>query len=186
MEFVGFHGTDSANENSIFQLNFTVSAKSDEWLGTGAYFFLDGVGDPTEHADSWAKLHAYDRDSRSNRYTDYVVISAKINVANVLNMDTDEGRNAFNVYRDYIKNDHRIQGVKPSKSLIVNDCVVFNHILANTEFDAIINCEYIKLDRWSRMRDYKSRIPNCRVMSVKEPTASINVQELNVVRRGVV
>lgn len=65
--------------------------------------FLDGVGDPTEHADSWAKLHAYDRDSRSNRYTDYVVISAKINVANVLNMDTDEGRNAFNVYRDYIK-----------------------------------------------------------------------------------
>ena len=65
MEFVGFHGTDSANENSIFQLNFTVSAKSDEWLGTGAYFFLDGVGDPTEHADSWAKLHAYDRDSRS-------------------------------------------------------------------------------------------------------------------------
>lgn len=186
MEFVGFHGTDSANEDSIFELNFAVSAKSDEWLGTGAYFFLDGVGDPSQHADSWAKLHAYDSDSRSNRYTDYVVISAKINVANVLNMDTDEGRNAFNLYRNYIKNDLRSKDAKPSKSLIVNDCVVFNHILANTEFDAIINCEYIKLDRWSRMRNYKSRIPNYRVMSVKEPTASINVKELNVVRRGTV
>lgn len=186
MEFVGFHGTDSANEKSIFELNFTVSAKSDEWLGSGAYFFLDGVGDPTEHADSWAKLQAYDKDSKSNRYRDYVVISAKINVTNVLNMDTDEGRNAFNLYRKYIKNDLRAKDARPSKSLIVNDCVVFNHILANTEFDAIINCEYIKLDRWSRIRDYRSRIPNCRVMSIKEPTTSIDVKGLNVVKRGTV
>ncbi|KMK09212.1 hypothetical protein [Pluralibacter gergoviae] len=186
MEFVGFHGTDSANEESIFDLNFNVSARSDEWLGTGAYFFLEGVGDPVEHADSWAQLQAYDKYTRTNRYNDYVVISAKIEVDNVLNMDTDDGRNAFNVYREYIKNDLRITGDSPSKSLIVNDCVVFNHILANSDFEAIINCEYIKLDRWSRLRDYRSRIPNCRVMSIKEPSDSIDVKGLSVVKRGIV
>ncbi|WP_414162890.1 hypothetical protein ACMGGS_12250 [Superficieibacter sp. BNK-5] len=186
MEFVGFHGTDSANETSILQLNFTVSAKTDEWLGTGAYFFIDGVGNPTDHADSWAKLHAYDKKSKRNRYTDYVVISAKIEVDSVLRMDTDEGKNAFNVYREYIKNDLRTKGKSVSQSLIVNDCAVFNHILANAEFDAIVNCEYIKLDRWSRLKKYGSRIPNCKVLSVKEPKASIDVQKLNVVTRGVV
>ncbi|QIJ48860.1 hypothetical protein [Raoultella ornithinolytica] len=186
MEFVGFHGTDSNNEDSILRLNFTVSAKSDEWLGTGAYFFLDGVGDPVEHADSWARLQAYDKYSRSNSYTDYVVISAKINVNSVLNMDTDDGRNAFNLYREYIKKDLRTTGTTPSKSLIVNDCVVFNHILANAGFDAIINCEYIKLDRWSRLKDYRSRIPNCRVMSIKEPMDSIDVKGLSITRRGTV
>ena len=101
-------------------------------------------------------------------------------------MDTDDGRNAFNLYREYIKKDLRTTGTTPSKSLIVNDCVVFNHILANAGFDAIINCEYIKLDRWSRLKDYRSRIPNCRVMSIKEPMDSIDVKGLSITRRGTV
>ncbi|MFG1172169.1 hypothetical protein AAFN90_00885 [Erwiniaceae bacterium CAU 1747] len=184
MVFQGFHGTDSANEHSILQRNFSVSAKSDEWLGTGAYFFLDGVGNAREHAESWAKLHAYDKKLRANRYTRLVVISAKIEVNHVLHIDTPEGLAAFNFYRDYIKKDLRSKGESPSDSLIVNDCVVFNHILRNTEFEAVINNEYIKLDLWSRLKDYRSRIPNCRVMSVKEPLASIDVKDLNVVHRG--
>lgn len=186
MEFVGFHGTDSAHEESIYKRNFSVSSRTDEWLGTGAYFFLEGVGDPQEHAVSWAKLHAYDKAQHRNRYTRFIVISAKIEVENVLRMDTEEGLEAFNVYRDYIKQDMRSKGQVPSESLIVNDCVVFNHILANSEFDAIINTEYIKLDLWSRLKDYRSRIPNCRVMSVKEPVISISVEGLNVVKRGVI
>lgn len=184
MEFLGYHGTDSANEPSILKRNFDVSAESDEWLGTGAYFFLEGVGDAQEHATSWAKLHSYDKETRSNRYTRFVVISAQINVDNVLHMDTQDGLNAFNVYREFIKKDLRVKGDAPSQSLIVNDCVVFNHILDNTEFDAVINNEYIKLDLWSRLKDYRSRIPNCRVMSVREPKDSIQVEGINVVKKG--
>lgn len=184
MEFQGFHGTDSANEKSILNRNFTVSANSDEWLGTGAYFFIDGVGDPKEHAESWASLHSYDKKTRTYRYNRLVVISAKIDVEHVLQVDTQEGLDAFNAYRDYIKNDYRSKGWIPSRSLLVNDCVVFNHILDNTEFEAIINKEYIKLDLWSRLKDYRSRIPNCRVMSVKEPLTSIDVNGLTVVHKG--
>lgn len=184
MEFQGFHGTDSANEYSILQRNFTVSAKSDEWLGTGAYFFLDGVGNPKDHAESWARLHAYDKRTGTNRYSRLVVISAKIEVDHVLHVDTQEGLEAFNFYREYIKKDIRTKGKSHSDSLLINDCVVFNHILDTTEFQAVINTEYIKLDLWSRLKDYRSRIPNCRVMSIREPLASIDVQGLTVVHKG--
>ncbi|AGE17754.1 hypothetical protein [Serratia marcescens] len=184
MEFIGFHGTDGANEFSILNRNFNVSAKCDEWLGTGAYFFLDGVGKPEEHAEAWAKLQAYDSSIRGNRYSRFVVIGAKITVTNVLRMDTEEGLEAFNVYRSYIKTRMEAERQSPSRSLIVNDCIVFNHILDETEFEAVINCEYIKLDVWSRVMGYGSRIPNCRVMSVKKPTVSIDVNGLHVAKRG--
>lgn len=184
MEYVGFHGTDCANEVSIKKRNFNVSAESDEWLGTGAYFFLEGLGDPQEHAVAWARLQAHDKKSGKSRYKQYVVIGAKIAVTNVLCMDTHEGMQAFNVFRDYIHQRMKRERTMPSKNLIVNDCVVFNHILNVTDFEAVISCEFIKLDLWSRLKDYRSRIPNCRVMSVKEPTVSIDVNGLHVADRG--
>lgn len=100
-------------------------------------------------------------------------------------MDTNEGIEAFNHYRDYVISRMKKAGEKPDKSLIVNDCIVFNHMLQNAGFDAVINREFIKLDLWSRINKYGSRVPNCRVLSVKEPSASINVDQIEVVDRGI-
>ncbi|AVG77945.1 hypothetical protein [Pantoea ananatis] len=176
MEYVGFHGTSSLNESSIKKENFRVSSAANEWLGTGAYFFIDGVGNPQLHAKNWAKFR------KSKRF---VVLSVKVIVENVLHMDTNEGIEAFNHYRDYVISRMKKAGEKPDKSLIVNDCIVFNHMLQNAGFDAVINREFIKLDLWSRINKYGSRVPNCRVLSVKEPSASINVDQIEVVDRGI-
>lgn len=184
MLFEGFHGTDFEKKQSILDLNFSVSAAEDDWLGTGAYFFIDGISDPKEDARHWAKLHAYDKDTKSNRYSQYTVIKAAIDVNNALRLDQADGLIAYNTYRNFLIEKMKREGIRPKVGAIRNDCEVCNHILQNSEFDAIINFEYIKLDKWTRVKKYSSRIPTCRIMSVKEPTASIDVNGLTVVERG--
>lgn len=184
MEFEGFHGTDLDNHNSILGLNFSVSASEDDWLGTGAYFFIEGISDPKLDARHWAKLHAYDKHTGTNRYKNYAVIKAVIDVNNVLRLDREDGLIAYNAFREYLLDRMKKERIRPKVSAIRNDCEVCNHILQNSEFDAIVNFEYIKLDKWTRIKNYASRIPTCRIMSVKEPKTSIDVRKLSVVERG--
>lgn len=184
MVFEGYHGTDFDKQQSIFDMNFSVSASEDDWLGTGAYFFIDGISDPIQDAKHWAKLHAYDKIKKSNRYNKYAVIKAIINVTNVLRLDQQDGMIAYNVFRNYLLDRMKKERIRPKVGAIRNDCEVCNHILQNSDFDAIVNFEYIKLDKWTRVKNYSSRIPTCRIMSVKEPKISINVDGLSVVDRG--
>lgn len=184
MEIVGFHGTDSKNQKSILENNFSVSAKDDEWLGTGAYFFIDGISDPESDAVQWAKLHSYDKETRRNRYNRFIVVRASIKVTNVLRLDEQEGQIAYNHFRTYLIEKMRRNRIQPKVGAIRNDCEVCNYILENTDFEAIINPEYIKLDKWSRIQKYSSRIPTCRIISVREPNACIDVNDLQVVQRG--
>ncbi|WP_052059440.1 hypothetical protein [Pantoea rwandensis] len=184
MDFVGFHGTDNKNERSILDYNFNVSAGEDEWLGTGAYFFIEGISDPQSDARHWARLQAYDSDIGRNTYHRFSIIKAMIKVEKVLCLDEKEGQIAFNAYRTFLIEKMKREKVRPKVGAIRNDCEVCNHILENTDFEAIINPEYIKLDRWTRTKNYSSRIPTCRIMSVKEPKLSIDVKGLTVVERG--
>ncbi|QUG75962.1 hypothetical protein GKQ23_13580 [Erwinia sp. E602] len=184
MAIIGFHGTDANNEKSILEHNFSVSAKDDDWLGTGAYFFIEGISDPIVDARNWAKLQSYDTEMGKNSYSRYVVIKATIEVTNVLRLDERDGQIAYNYFRNYLIGKMKKERVPPKVGAIRNDCEVCNHILENTEFEAIINPEYIKLDKWSRVKRYASRIPTCRIISVKEPKAAIDVCDLQVVERG--
>ncbi|MEI9692543.1 hypothetical protein V5074_05265 [Atlantibacter hermannii] len=184
MEFEGFHGTDFNKKQSILERNFSVSASEDEWLGTGAYFFIEGISDPQLDARYWAKLQAYDKETKSNRYDKYAVIKAIIKVENVLRLDQQEGLIAYNRFRTYLLEKMKAERIRPKIGAIRNDCEVCNHILQNSDFEAIVNFEYIKLDEWSRVKKYSSRIPTCKIMSVKEPKTSIDVKGVTVVERG--
>ncbi|MGE6037029.1 hypothetical protein ACQJ1N_02460 [Klebsiella pneumoniae] len=184
MEFEGFHGTDEKNRSSILCNNFSVSAKDDEWLGTGAYFFIDGISKPLVDARNWAKVQSYDTEARRKKYHRYAVIKAIIKVNSVLRLDEQEGQIAYNVFRNFLIEKMKKDKIKPKVSAIRNDCEVCNHILENTEFEAIINPEFIKLDVWSRRNRYYSRIPTCRIICVKEPKTAIDVNALQVVERG--
>jgi hypothetical protein len=184
MEYEGFHGTNRDFEELILIGNFNVSADSDEWLGTGAYFFIDGISDPKEDAKNWAKLQAYDSDIGKNTYHRFSVVSAKINVSQVLRLDTDEGMKAFNEYRDRLIDLMKRNGIRPKKSMIESDCEICNHIFSQSGFEAIINNEFIQLDLWSRRTRYRSRMPVCKIMSVKDPSTSVDINDIAVVQRG--
>lgn len=101
----------------------------------------------------------------------------------VLRLDEREGQIAYNVFRNYLIDKMKRERVRPKVGAIRNDCEVCNHILENTEFEAIINNEFIKLDSWSRRNRYSSRVPTCKIISVKEPKSSIDVNALQVVER---
>ncbi|WGL99135.1 hypothetical protein QE177_04435 [Arsenophonus sp. aPb] len=187
MELIGYHGTNAENEDMILSGNFRVSTKEDEWLGTGAYFFIDGVSDPEHNASCWAKRHSYDKIRKRYKYTQFSVIKANISINNPLNLDSIEGKKVFNYYRDEligIMKKNNISSTKSFEKSLKNDCEVCNYIAKAIGCDAIIRSEYIKLDLWSRKNIYNSRIQNCTIISIREPLRSIDKNSLTVVQRG--
>ncbi|MBQ0207804.1 hypothetical protein J7S50_01190 [Providencia rettgeri] len=168
MNLIGYHGTSAENESSIVSGNFNVSANDDEWLGTGAYFFIDGVSCPKENAEKWAIF----RSRGGISYKRYSVLSVDLSLSSPLDLDTDEGANVFCKYRDALLEKMKDEGLKPSRKLMENDCKVCNVILETTEVDAIIRKEYIQLD--TLLRGHLSRVPNCRIISVKNPDTSVS------------
>ncbi len=48
--FTGWHGTSEDFAEEILASNFRRSEGDHHWLGPGAYFFIDGVGQPMHHA----------------------------------------------------------------------------------------------------------------------------------------
>ncbi|MDC9599002.1 hypothetical protein [Xenorhabdus anantnagensis] len=187
MKLIGFHGTDANNEASILSGNFRVSAKSDEWLGTGAYFFIEGLGDPEHSAVCWAKLQSYDKVKKRYRYTQFSVIKAKISISNPLDLDSLQGKKVFNYFRDEmigIMKQNNISATESFRNSLKNDCEICNYIAKTIGCDAIIRSEYIKLDLWSRKNVYNSRIQNCTIVSIREPSQSIDKNSLTVTQRG--
>lgn len=183
MDLIGYHGTSAENESSIVSGNFNVSANDDEWLGTGAYFFVHGISDPEDDARRWAVVQAYDNKKKQNKYDKYVVLKAEISVDSALELDTNEGLNAFNSYRDGIIELMRRNRLKLNKSLLQNDCLICNLLMDKSGFDAIIRKEFIKFDSYIRKIRYQSRIPNCRIMSVRNPNTSVH-NSIQVTKRG--
>ncbi|HBE9083097.1 hypothetical protein [Serratia fonticola] len=184
MQFQGYHGTDASNEMPILTGNFQASSRSDDWLGTGAYFFIDGISNPKVNARQWAKLRAYDKKTKTNSYKNYCVINALIEVDNILELDTAEGMMAFNTFRDGLIEILKERGIKPSKNFYVDDCKICNFAVEQCGFDAVTRYEHIKLDKWSRVNGYQSRMPTCRIISVCKPDKSIDIASLSVTERG--
>lgn len=168
MDLIGYHGTSEENESSIVSGNFNVSANDDEWLGTGAYFFIDGVSCPKNNAEKWAIL----RSGGGVYYKRYSVLSVDLSLSYPLDLDTDAGASVFGEYREALLKKMKDEGLKLSGKLMENDCKVCNVILEATKVDAIIRKEYIQLD--SLLRRHRSRVPNCRIISVKNPDTSVS------------
>ena len=95
IEFVGYHGTDSNNVSQIYESNFRISEDSDEWLGDGTYFFVDGVSCPIKNAREWAKNEAY----KSSNYKYYSILKVPVIGEKILDLTTTDGLKTFNILR---------------------------------------------------------------------------------------
>lgn len=184
MNFEGYHGTNAEYEPSILFGNFRVSSKLDEWLGTGAYFFLGGISNPEKDACDWAKMRSYDGKRKIKLYHRYIVVKAEISAESVMRLDLDEGIVAFNYFRNQLIDIMKKENIKPTTKGLENDCNVCNFALNHGGYDAIVNCEYIKLDEWTRINRYQSRIATCKIISVKDPKSSVKLKTLTVSARG--
>ncbi|HEI8570835.1 TPA: hypothetical protein SLE56_001149 [Morganella morganii] len=169
---IGYHGTDANNEASIMENNFNVSSEIDDWLGNGAYFFIAGLLDPMECAARWGKVNSYDSVKKIKKYDAYVVLEAELNVSADATFDLDVKDNieAYEEYRQEYFRALELNGLR-TKSMLENDCEICNMIFEDedAEIEAIVRREYIKLDKLQRIRKHNSRIPNCRIVSIKNP-----------------
>lgn len=175
-EWVGYHGTSMSAANSILKNNYNVSNKEYEWLGHGAYFFIDGLNDPTTKAAEWAKFRSWDNDARSRKYTSYAVLQSKLSTDRHLDLDDVEDLQIFEALRERCHSRMRQEGFRGSA--MENDCYLSNFAMQNLGLDALVRRECIH----TRPGFFKSRIPNCRILCLKEPEKRASAHQ--IVKRG--
>lgn len=185
IELVGYHGTDHALVEKIRDEGFISSKGDDQWLGSGVYFYVQGLSEkPEEQAKKWSILQAWDKKNKRNRYSAYAVFRAVIRVAqdNFLDLNTSAGQQIL----EYIKNCcikkliHKNHG-----GLNFIDGIIIN--FAHDEMPDIcidvVKCNMcIKLTREDRIYKLNSRIPNCSICAVYDP--SKNITEFNLLEAG--
>ncbi len=182
-----YHGTSNKSWESIAKSNcYNLSEGDFHWLGDGIYFFIDSIYSecPIDNAVSWSKLNAYDKKSRSYKYTDYIVSRNNISdeALHLWDLSSSEGAEIFSVIKKQI-HDKIIEAKKIIKTGPL-DGVIINFALneiAEISFNAVKNNLFIQLS----VDDRKNRIgfsqPNCTALAVRD--ASI-IDIVGIERKG--
>lgn len=164
-EWAGYHGTSLQSAEQIMVSNYRISEADNDWLGNGAYFFISGFTDPIENAVNWARFRSWDRQARKRKYNRYAVLKSLIRTESHLDLDDIDDLIRFNKIREKLAQRMKQEGYGDASAL-QNDCFVANFALQNLNLDALVRRDAITTQRGQ----LKARIPNCRIMCLKEPT----------------
>jgi len=161
-----------------------VSDNHDEWLGTGVYFFIDGISEGIHAAEEWAIAQAWNNMDAVYTYTDYSVLKALVAGKRVLDLTGAEGLKAYNLVRMvaasvYADKFSSRKGVGPS-----HDKLTMNLAFRQMKLDIILSHMYVRNADF-RKRSVFSRIPNVTMLCVKDP-ANIDVERIEIVKQGVI
>lgn len=180
IRFIGFHGTDERNVESIQQNNFQESTGDSHWLGEAVYFFTSGVGDGVAHARNWAKSDAYER-----KYTRYAIIKADIAVNDdaILDLRLSDGLELFNLHRSYILTQLRRKKkeFRPNNEKY-SDGKVIEHMKQVAGIEVVVGNQYVQFGIDRREKIF-SRVPNCTFLCVSNPKDNVN-PAVTIVERG--
>lgn len=182
-QWLGYHGTSVLNARSIIDSTFRVSTYEKDWLGTGAYFFLEvkGLLSPVEKAAEWANSRA---SKARPRYSALAVLEAEIETETYLDLDDVGHIAALNTIKDEYMQIMKSEGKRPSGGLL-DKCNFCNYVMREHGVDALVRREYIKATADELEFGIDGGVPNCRVMCVKDPAASIKKVRYAVERRRV-
>lgn len=183
-QWLGFHGTSAFNAASILNTNFRVSTYENDWLGTGAYFFLEAKGllSPIEKAAEWAKSRA---SKARPRYSALSVLEASIETEIYLDLDDEGHIAALNVIKGEYMEIMKREGKRPTGNRLLDKCAFCNYVMQEHGVEALVRREYIKTAEDEFLVGFDGGVPNCRVMCVRDPTASIKNVRYAVERRKV-
>lgn len=171
--FLSYHGTDKDNVPSIRKSGFNTSDADHEWLGSGSYFFTEGVTCPIENAREWAKSAAWNNTDKINNYGTYSVLEVVVSGEKVLDLRETEDINIYNQTRSDVIQSHK----KRNKSYKNIDTAICNAIINLMKIDILIKDSYIK-SRFERKYRIESRVPNCTVLCATK-TAQIFCDDMN-------
>lgn len=179
----GFHGTNWECVDSILNDGFQPSLGDKEWLGDGAYFFVNGISkNPQKQATQWAIVSAWNNTNKANDYTEYAVVRGVITVAEDKYLDLTEADGV--ALLDYIQESCEAKLKTRNKKLRYIDGYLINYArdILSIDIDVVKGNFYIKLRKEDRQLDLSRRTPNTTICSVYSPKHSIEAVE--VVTRG--
>lgn len=186
IEFVGFHGTDASNVDSIVKNNFKESEGVKQWLGNGVYFFVDDVSEhPHSDASNWAIAESWDNDLKEYKYECYAVIRAAVKVLEekFLDITSNNGKKIVNYAREEILNKLRTEGGKKLKVGSYHDSAVIELLKKRSGFE-VVKCNfYIKFAR-ERKAKIISRMDNTTIISVSKPKENIVKESIEKIEVG--
>ena len=176
-EFIGYHGTCKAYADRILREGFHPSIGDDQWLGDGAYFFIDGdriCDNPEEQAAQWAEVSAYDKEKKAIKYEEISVLQAKIHVEEGYLLDLNDNECSRFVEGTLSRIAQTISHKHNSK---ISEGVAINHIRKHFQrVDVAIGDVYIKLTKQSRIYNISRRTPNTRIAAVYNEDCIKDVQ----------
>lgn len=158
----GFHGTTAEEAEGILKTGFNIVENEDLYLGDGAYFFIDGIGNPCEDALDFA--------TNVKKMKNPVVVRADISAEkeSVLNLCSVEGAKLFSKFKELF---YDKRGAEKGK---MDDGKIINYLVGEMEFETkiVISSRCVKLKK----EDARSQIPNCIFCCVKNKDCISNEQ----------
>lgn len=166
ISIVGFHGTSFENAIEIAKGDFVISRGNTEWIGDGAYFFIEGISKvPREQAEQWAIAQAWNPKENDYRYNHVSVIKSDIVVeeSNFLDLTVSDGVDVLL----YILEKHEEKILSIGKSLSYLDGLIINFVRGEglLDIDVVKGNFYIKFAK-ERVYKINLRTSNCTICSV--------------------
>lgn len=166
--FTCFHGTTQDAIPSIMSGGFKLSTSSEDWLGHGVYFFIQGISNPIKNAAEWTK------NTSKNKNTCVIKATVKLNEFEILDLRTTKGLQKYNNYRESIINEfyddlliRRDINIKKRKDIRVDDCHINSILQHRIKYRAIIHNVYIK-NSSQRNLALESSYPNSTILCVND------------------
>lgn len=185
-DYLGFHGTDLNNKDSILTKGFQESKGDEHWLGNGVYFFIGGMGfNPKENAQEWAITNAWDNTVKSLKYKDYLIMSTKIHgkQENLLDLDTQDGSELFYRVKKRIEKDIYASG-KGALRHKNYDGKVINALIKTVKGILFVKKKLFFKTKNDRIFKKHSNIPNCIVLTVREPEKTLSTSHIQIISKG--
>lgn len=179
IKFKGYHGTSYEASESILNSNYIPSIGDEEWLGDGAYFFVEGISvEVVKLAEKWIIAQSMKKSSENKKYR---VLESSIEVDDncFLDLTTRDGVEIL----DYLTEKYIDKIKSIGKKLSAHDGLLIN--MARMEqilkIDVAKGNFYIQFKR-ERLNNIKLRTSNCTICSVFEP--SKNIKKTIAVKTG--
>ncbi|WP_124409322.1 hypothetical protein [Pseudomonas sp. R4-34-07] len=165
---IGFHGTSSESANHIIHENFNINRGEEDWLGYGAYFFIEGISCPIKSANEWAK------NAHENHETCILKSTIEVHERSVLDLRNIENLKRYNLVRELKIREHysdlilrRDLTVKKRKDIRIDDRLITNMVKKHLSITVLIHNVYIK-NKSQRDLALESSYPNATVCSVND------------------
>lgn len=166
-KIVAYHGTTQAAAESILETSFKINRSDEDWLGSGVYFFIEGISDPIENAFEWAN-------NNHNGAPAIIRIEAIIDEGEILDLTTSTGINSYNQHRELIikSNINYLQkrrnlSIKKRRDIRLDDCIITNLMQDRLRYKAITHNVYIKNSN-QRELILESSYPNSTVLCIND------------------